>query len=185
MGAAGREADIDAVLAHEALYDLTVAYARGVDRCDLALLRSIWHQDATVVFGIFDGPADEFCGFLIDMLRPTKVSFHSITNQWFEIRGDRAIGEGYVIGLGSLQVDARGPYGLTGGRYLDRYERRDGVWKISQRTFVLDWNINKDTSTAPEPQATAGIKIRSGRAPTDPIYSAWTGHADHGWSACI
>jgi hypothetical protein len=173
MSGGSLQADIDAVLSREALYDLTVAYARGVDRCDLPLLQSIWHPDATVEFGIFDGGADAFCRFLYDMLLPTKVSFHSITNQWFELHGDRAVGEGYIIGLGSMQIDARGPYGLTGGRYLDCYERRDGVWKIAHRTFVLDWNINKDTSDAPVPAATAGIKLRGGRAPTDPIYTAW------------
>ena len=28
---------------------------------------------------------------------------------------------------------------LIGGRYIDRFERRDGVWRIIQRTGVHDW----------------------------------------------
>src|SRR3546814_19209297 len=28
---------------------------------------------------------------------------------------------------------------LIGGRYIDRFERRDGVWRIAHRTGLLDW----------------------------------------------
>ena len=31
---------------------------------------------------------------------------------------------------------------VVGGRYLDRFERRDGQWKIAHRLYVMDWNIN-------------------------------------------
>ena len=27
-----------------------------------------------------------------------------------------------------------------GGRYLDEFERRDGEWRISKRTYILDWS---------------------------------------------
>src|SRR3546814_15573870 len=28
---------------------------------------------------------------------------------------------------------------LIGGRYFDKYEKRDGVWKFSHRSIVADW----------------------------------------------
>lgn len=34
----------------------------------------------------------------------------------------------------------------VGGRYLDRLERRDGAWAIAERTYVLDWNSNVDST---------------------------------------
>ncbi len=34
-----------------------------------------------------------------------------------------------------------------GGRYLDKYEKRDGTWKINERTIVTDWaNVNDPSS---------------------------------------
>ena len=35
---------------------------------------------------------------------------------------------------------------LIGGRYFDRYERRDGVWKFSYRAIVADWAWTSDPS---------------------------------------
>ena len=34
---------------------------------------------------------------------------------------------------------------ITGGRYIDRYERRDGEWKIRHRTFVVDLATSKES----------------------------------------
>ena len=28
---------------------------------------------------------------------------------------------------------------MYGGRYLDEFERREGEWRISKRTYILDW----------------------------------------------
>ena len=36
---------------------------------------------------------------------------------------------------------------LTGGRYVDRFERRDGRWRIAERTFVLDWMRTRPCGT--------------------------------------
>ena len=30
------------------------------------------------------------------------------------------------------------------GRYIDRFERRDGVWKIALRRLVIDWRFKAD-----------------------------------------
>ena len=35
---------------------------------------------------------------------------------------------------------------LIGGRYLDRLERRDGVWRISLRRCTIEWAHNADGS---------------------------------------
>ncbi len=28
---------------------------------------------------------------------------------------------------------------VLGGRYIDRFERRDGEWRIARRVLLLDW----------------------------------------------
>ena len=35
---------------------------------------------------------------------------------------------------------------LIGGRYFDKYERRDGAWKFSHRAVVADWATFNDPS---------------------------------------
>jgi hypothetical protein len=36
---------------------------------------------------------------------------------------------------------------VVGGRYLDKYEKRDGTWRFSERTIVTDWATKNDPST--------------------------------------
>jgi hypothetical protein len=35
---------------------------------------------------------------------------------------------------------------IIAGRYLDRYERRDGIWKIAYRSEVNDWSKTEPTN---------------------------------------
>ncbi len=35
---------------------------------------------------------------------------------------------------------------LTGGRFRDRLERRDGAWRIAERTISVDWTVEGDAS---------------------------------------
>ncbi len=72
---------------------------------------------------------------------------HNITTVNFAISGDVAEGEIYIIathtfGAGDRDVDV-----IVGGRYLDKYEKRDATWKIIERTIVTDWaRVNDPTS---------------------------------------
>ena len=63
---------------------------------------------------------------------------HSLSNVTVEIDGAGAATESYVhvvlrVPAGDGQVDIVGR-----GRYLDRFERRDGTWAIAHRTYVSD-----------------------------------------------
>ncbi len=58
--------------------------------------------------------------------------------------GDVAHAESYVIG--TMRVRDHRTVALIGGRYLDRLERRDGVWKIALRRCTIEWTMNGDTS---------------------------------------
>jgi hypothetical protein len=50
----------DQALSKQALHDLGMAYARAVDRADASLMASVFHDDATVVTGVFSGNAAEY-----------------------------------------------------------------------------------------------------------------------------
>lgn len=166
--------EIDAVLTRPLLQELTAAYCRGADRTDEELLRSVFHPDATVVTGVFNGSARDFAREITRSLRESTVrTFHTVSNHWFRIEGDQAVGECYVIALQTAKQDGEEHDILTGGRYVDRFERREGVWKIAQRTFVMDWNINQ-RSTAMMDEGMFADMIKGARRPDDPVYELWS-----------
>ena len=168
------DSDIDAMLSRQTLQELLTAYCRGVDRGDSDLLASIFHDDATVITGVFNGAAQEFAREIVRSVDETSVRvFHSINNVWLEVAGDRAVGECYALAVQTVN----GPDGLldilVGGRYLDRFERRDGVWKIAQHTFVLDWNMTQPC-TAVMDEGMFGDMIHGTRGAADPVHEFWS-----------
>src|SRR5262249_23624395 len=74
---------------------------------------------------------------------------HHIGNVLIELQGERAGAETYWVAYHRIPADAGGT-GLVagrgaetdlfiGGRYIDRFERRDGGWKIARRVGIHDW----------------------------------------------
>lgn len=162
-------AALDAALSRIAIHDLAMAYARGVDRGDVDLLKSIFHEDSTVISGVINGSGAEFAEQIVAFVTGNlDYCFHSVANEWVEVTGDHAIGELYVI----AQMTASGQDVMTGGRYIDSYERRDGVWKIKSRTFVADWTTSAPTTNTFEGfYAALTNRGRFGRE--DPVYAHW------------
>ncbi|MDG5496156.1 nuclear transport factor 2 family protein [Niveispirillum sp. BGYR6] len=163
--------DLDTLLAKQALHELNMAYNRAVDRADEALLRSLWHPDATVDFGYFTGPAAEFCGLAVGATGGLARSFHMAGNEWFDIRGDQAVGEIYSLTLAAAagaDTDS-----ILYGRYLDRYERREGLWKFSHRQYLLDWNASPARTVCWDQGVFALMQHRGGHAPGDAVYGLW------------
>jgi hypothetical protein len=96
-----------------------------------------------------------------------------VTNEWFLIDGDRAIGESYVVAVARLRGEMSERDVLTFGRYFDRFERRSGHWKFTERRFVLDHSVTApETAPLPETGSPEGGG-RGGFAPQDPIYGFW------------
>lgn len=120
------------------LQDLVMRYCRGCDRRDFALVRSLYHDDAIDDHGaMFKGGPDEFVAWLPQATAHWDLTRHSISNSLFVIDGDRAEGEHYVEAWHRTPApDAR--MFIVLGRYLDRYEKRDGVWKFLHRSLVFD-----------------------------------------------
>lgn len=138
----------DAANSRQQIADLTMAYCRGVDRADEALLKSIFHDDSIVAIGDFNGNGQQFAAEICDIVRAVfDQTFHTIDHQWIEVTGDTAVGETYVIAVSTMtDLEAGKSEMLTGGRYLDRFSRRDGVWKFAARSFVSDWSRVDKTS---------------------------------------
>lgn len=139
-----------------ALQDLVQKYSRAIDRRDFALLRTLYHDDATEEHGgMFSGPASAYIDWLPSVLAKNETTAHYVVNTLFEIDGDRAEGETYKINYHrSLPPNAIET--ITGSRSHDRFERRDGVWKFSYRGIVLDWSTVRPVDPEAYAQFAAG-----------------------------
>lgn len=148
-----------------ALSRLIDLYAHGVDRCDLALLRSVYTDDAIHDHGtMFRGGPDAFVAFIGKTMRG-MVSHHFMGNRLFVIEGDQARGETYAVNshvIAPGTADAK-DY-IAGGRYLDHFRRTDAGWKIAHRSRVIDWSHERPH----QPGSTASGLAVGGKWPDDP-----------------
>jgi len=71
--------------------------------------------------------------------------------------------------------EIQAPMEIVGGRYFDKYEKRDGVWKFSLRAAGADWAYyNSPSQTAMDHPMIAATHIAT-PGPSDPSY----GFFDH------
>jgi len=143
-----REMAITRLLIKDRLRELAMNYCRAIDRRDPVLLASVFHEDAHDEHGTaFNGPIREFIASLDTIMAEFQVTQHSISNTSFRIDGDVAEGELYFDAY-HRTVPPEPRHVLVRGRYLDRYERQAGEWRIAQRWLV--WDSYETASVKPE-----------------------------------
>ncbi len=139
----------------QAIQDCLFRYVRGVDRKNWDLVRSAYHADAHDNHGNYKGDIDGFIESLVKRHATIEQSMHVVGNIVIEFDGpDGALVEAYFVTYQRLSPeagDARLAY-LRGapiasdqavetevvGRYVDRMTRKDGVWRIADRTVVFE-----------------------------------------------
>lgn len=129
------------------ILELSMAYMRGLDRLDLDLLKSVYWPDATDARGFIDGNAHDFCAFAIDLLAEHHANHHMLGQALITVEDDVAFGEVYFQAFHRI-VDKHGAERdfWVIGRYIDRYERRGGIWKIARRAELNDSCSNHPAS---------------------------------------
>ena len=148
--------------------DLSSNYMRGLDRLDGELERSVFWDDAHLSYGIYEGGPDGFVDYCMNALRTHDSNHHFIGQVNIDLQGDEAFGEVYYQAFHWVKNEAGEDRDLfISGRYVDRYERRGGVWKIAYRSELVDW-------VREEAAADAWFKgsqmIVGARKPDDPLY---------------
>jgi hypothetical protein len=116
-----------------------VRLARGEDRRDAELIRGCYWPDATVDFGIFAGGFDDYLAWVVPGSPAVVVTQHILGQSLIELAGDRAGAETHVVAYHRVDTGAEHRDLCLSGRYLDRLERRDGDWRIAERTMLYDW----------------------------------------------
>lgn len=152
-----------------AIIDLAAHYMRGLDRLDSALLEAQFWPDARCEYGVFSGSPADFTAFCMTMLKEHQRNHHFIGQHLIDfVSDDEAFGEVYYQAYHRVFVDSGAPRDLfIAGRYVDRYERRDVVWKIAYRSELVDW-VRDDPAT--DAMVAVTPFIMGERKPADPLY---------------
>ena len=159
---------VEELLAKQEITDLVGRYMRGLDRLDRDLLRATFHDDATTDYGFFKGDPDAFCDMAMAALREHLANHHMIGQVLIDIEGEVAFGEVYFQAFHRIVTDGEERDLFISGRYVDRYERRDGQWKFAFRSEVNDWARNDPASD--DYFRTTPDSLRGARKPQDAIY---------------
>ncbi|NYE21124.1 nuclear transport factor 2 family protein [Microbacterium immunditiarum] len=132
------DADIQQLLDERAIEKCVMRYARGIDRHDSALIESAFHEDGIDHHGGAARRPSELSAWGNDLhATHTRGHQHFICNTTVEIDGDVAHSESYVLFV--LWRRTEPIVDISGGRYVDRLERRGGRWGIVERVVTVDW----------------------------------------------
>jgi hypothetical protein len=131
------------LVAAHAIRDVLALYCRAQDRCDRALLESVFHEDAFDDHGgVFEGSVRDFCGFALEKLAQCEVATHHLCQMLIDVDGDVAHTEAYAIAFHRIRVEGVPTDSIWSARVLDRFECRRSFWRIAARQVVYDWNID-------------------------------------------
>lgn len=159
------------------IYDVMCRYARGIDRGDIDLIRAAYHSDAYDDHVHYKGDIEGFIAVTARRMEGVDNSMHLLGNCLIEFASSElALVETYFA---SRRL--RAPVGDEGaglapgdaicrqqwGRYLDRFERRNGEWRIAKRVVVVDARFTSVAMAG----ARNGPLTRGTRDRSDPYYA--------------
>ncbi|MFB9982566.1 nuclear transport factor 2 family protein [Mesorhizobium kowhaii] len=157
----------------EAIRDCLYRYCRGIDRADEAALRSSYWPDAQDNHGAYCGSADGFIRFALAVFETGPRNIHQIANILIEFtsRAEATV-ESYFTAL------QRGPDNdgeirqtLLCGRYCDLFQKREGQWRIAERTVVYDWCEEQTPPAVAEAERFGPRRPIGAPYPHDPVYA--------------
>ena len=131
---------VDSLIAKQDITELIYLYMRGLDRWDGELMRSLFHDDAWCEYGFMNGGAHAFIDYCMGALATHEANHHFVGNILIDVEGDEAFGEVYFNAYHKIGGEDGFEDVIIAGRYLDRYERREEVWKFAYRSERVDWS---------------------------------------------
>jgi hypothetical protein len=159
---------IEAVAARQEITELIYRYCRSVDRLDIPLGHSIWHEDAIADYGadVYQGDGRGVIDHICAQHLHTLHHSHQVSNILIELQGDRAASESYVTASLRMRRAAQLVQMTVWSRYIDRWSRREGRWALDHRLTVRDFDEIREV--VPMQQHEVGRRDRS-----DPSYQVF------------
>lgn len=148
------EAQLREFADRQAIHQVMLRYARGLDRLDFDLVRSCYWDDAIEDHGNYVGRPDDFIRWADGATLAHQSTQHAILNHFCDLQGDEAFCETYYQFTGIRETP---PHFGSVGRYVDHFQKRpnaDGQpeWRIANRVCLVE-----GTYDLPESIGTRGM----------------------------
>jgi hypothetical protein len=130
---------IQDMLDREAIRNAVARLARGEDRRNADLIRSCWWEDAQFDYGVHSGDFATYLAWVVPGADAIVDTQHLLGQTHIELDGDTAKAETHVFSYHRVTMEEGDHDTIIGGRYLDRFEKRDGDWRIADRVMLYDW----------------------------------------------
>jgi hypothetical protein len=151
-------AQVAEVRDRQAIAETLQRYIRGIDRHDKELARSAFWPEARINLGT-PRNLEDYVQHEEALLATYASHQHHVTGQTIDIQGSMAHVETYVFFLAlprDRSSDATGvatpghprvseKTTLGSGRYFERWEKREGEWRILVREYTDDLAVQVDT----------------------------------------
>lgn len=170
----------------EAIHDVIAAYAHAIDRRRWDMMPQLFHSDATFGFGPVQGNWEEFVGQAQAIINPCLATQHQLGQTQFGFENDSCHTETYFTAMHTIPDGYPVPdvfpdkgkiySAVIAGRYVDRFENRDGAWRIAERTGLYDWREFREVEgvdLSELPEGMAGF--HDDRDPSTSTVSRWRG----------
>jgi hypothetical protein len=164
------DAQLQELLDKRACEEVILRYGRTQDWLDEPGQASCFWPDADVDYGFFKGNGAEFVSTVMEHERSVPRRWHLCTSIMVQVDGDHAKAECYGIAVGGSRDEGTLNDSMYGGRYLDELEKRDGEWRISKRTYILDWSHQFPDATADTAGADFALHVLDISRAGHPLY---------------
>jgi hypothetical protein len=129
---------LETLLARAAIHDALMRYCWGIDRGDLALVLSAFHDGARDNHsGVEESAVERFTRTVVQAA--AMRTSHNLGNILIQVDGDKAGAQSYFTAWHQFAIDGQTWDWVIAGRYVDKFECRAGKWAIVHRTVVYDF----------------------------------------------
>ncbi|TAK54918.1 MAG: nuclear transport factor 2 family protein [Gammaproteobacteria bacterium] len=132
------------MLDHHEIRTVLSEYCHGCDRLDQVRMASVYLDGSWDDHGVHKMPGSAFAEVATSsLLKDSNMCVHHLGQSLIRIDGDEAGADTYFIAVLRRTVeDGQEILDQMGGRFVDRFRRHNGKWKISHRTCVREWSIS-------------------------------------------
>lgn len=131
--------DADMVQSRLEIADLVNDWAFHRDQESWEALAATFHEGGTISLSWFSGPHAGFVAASRELAKSgAAILKHYVGVPRIRIEGGRALSEVNVTIMVRVKTPAGEVDTTSYARFLDRLERRDGAWKILQRTAIYE-----------------------------------------------
>ena len=165
-----REERVQMLLDHFDIREVIETYVHACDRADRDAVADVYHADSWDEHGPMKNDGHAFATNVVEALKKYWQNCNHLLGQSrIKVTGDTAGAE--TLFFATLTREENGVMMLDQqiGRYIDRFERRAGLWRIKERLCLQEW-----AASAPlgESYVDRESFLKGQRSDQDPSYKA-------------